>query len=264
MNNYYQKYLKYKSKYLNLKKQLAGSPNARFKYSINRPDTLSEIHVGEMFDKITEFESQTKRPYVNSSIRKVNEIEIKQNPQIIDFFRKNIKNRELLSEEINKYLMKDDWNKYFLYVATFNNSTIPYNQTNLYTGVNVTQSKLNEVFKDDFRTSLEFQSGLNEDNTYVGTHRKGFGNDNFLCTLKEIHKLKSNLKVLYLHAKGDENLVQYYRKIGFNILIENIVPHYNKSGKVIALYEYIMFGLYDDIIKKLEEKIQSNCDNLIV
>lgn len=84
-----------------------------------------------------------------------------------------------------------------------------------------------------------------------------------LCTLKEVKKVKPNLKVLYLHANGDENLVNYYINIGFSVLVENLVPHFNKSGKSIAIYEYIMFGLYNEIIEKLENKSQSSCDNLM-
>lgn len=261
MDKYYQKYIKYKNKYLNLKKQYAGSVNSKFSYSINRPNTIGEIHIGEMYDKIDEFETKTKPSYISSTIRKVNEIEMQQNSQIVDFFRKN---RDLLSNEINEYIMKDNWYEYLLYVARFYNSTIPYDKQSLDNGVNVLSKKIDTIFTDDFKKSLDFKSRINEDGVYVGTHRKGFGNDNLLCTLKEIKKVKPNLKVLYLHAKGDENLVEYYRNIGFTELIENLVPHYNKSGKAIALYEYIMFGLYDKIILKLEEKAQSNCDNLFM
>ncbi len=262
-SKYYEKYIKYKNKYLKLKNQLAGSSNGKFRYSINRPNTINEFHIGEMFDKINEFETQTNPPFTNSSIRKVNEVEISQNSNIIDFFRKSNKNRRLLNDEINGYLMRDNWNEYFLYVVRFNNSTIPYNESTLNTGVNVISSKLNEVFNKTYRESTEYKSHVNEENIWVGTHHKGFGNDNLLCTLKELKKVKPNLKVLYLHANGDENLVNYYNKMGFSILIENLVPHVSKTGKAISIYEYIMFGLYDDIIEKLEAKSQSNCDNLM-
>ena len=55
-NKYLKKYIKYKNKYLNLKNQLAGSPNAKFEYSINNPNTISEYYNGKMFDKIEEID----------------------------------------------------------------------------------------------------------------------------------------------------------------------------------------------------------------
>jgi hypothetical protein len=264
-NKYLKKYIKYKNKYLNLKSknQLAGSPNAKFEYSINNPNTISEFYSGKMFDKIEEFETQTKSPYINSLIRKVNEIDMNQNTFIIDFFRKNSKNRKLLTTEINEYLMKDNWYEYFLYITRFYNSTITYDESTINNGTIVKQKKLTSVFKDEYITTPEYQSHIDEEDNYIGTRGKGFGNDNLLCTLKEISKVKPELKVLYLHANGDENLVNYYRNIGFNVLVENLVPHYNSAGKPIAIYEYIMFGMYDEIIKKLEGKTQSNCDNLV-
>lgn len=68
MDKFTKKYLKYKTKYLNLKNQLAGSPNGKFKYSIDFPNTIEEVYKGTMFDKIEEFGSQTNPGFMSSSI----------------------------------------------------------------------------------------------------------------------------------------------------------------------------------------------------
>ena len=146
-----------------------------------------------------------------------------------------------------------------MYIAIFNNETEIYDKDNLNSGIIVPANKLTTVFTDSYIKSSKYASNINENDDYIGTHGKGFGTDNLLCTLKEIKKSKPNLQVLYLHAKGDRNLVEYYRKIGFDILIENLIP----PCKPIFIYEYIMFGLYDNIINKLETKLGSGCDNLI-
>lgn len=78
-----------------------------------------------MFDKIDEFETQTKIPYVSSTLRKVNEVEMNQNSNIINFFRRNASNRRLLTDEINEYIRKDNWYEYFLYITRFYNTAIP-------------------------------------------------------------------------------------------------------------------------------------------
>ena len=265
-NIYSKKYIKYKNKYLNLKNQLAGSPNGKFKYSL---DKGKEYYLGHMFDKIDEFETQTKAGYSSSSIRLVNEVEMMQNDNIINFFitgskRNKEKTQILLTDEINEYINKKDWKDYFLYIARFNNFTTTYDKGSLDNGINVLSSKLEDIFKDTFRESEEYKSHLNKDNgDYIGAHRKGFGNDNLLCILKEIKKQKPNLKVLYLHANGDENLVGYYQSIGFTTLIENTIPILNSADKPIGIYEYIMFGMYDEIIENLEKKSKSDCSKLM-
>lgn len=256
---YKSKYLKYKNKYLNLKNQIAGTPNAKFKYSINRPETPGEYFSGEMLDKIQEFETGTNEPFKSSSIRKVNLVEMGQNIHIIDFFRKSKVNRKLLNDQINDLIMKDDWYKYFLFVTRFYNETSTYKKPDFSEGVKVPANKVKEVFTDEFIKNPQFTSNLDDNSNWVGTHRKGFGNDNLYCTLNEIKKYKPDLQVLYLHANGDENLVKYYENIGFSILIENQIPHVNESGKAISLYEYIMFGMFEEIMKKLSWKNQSDC-----
>lgn len=264
--DYYQKYIRYKIKYINLKNQLAGSEKGKFKYSINRPDEITEYHSGEMFDKIPEFESQTKKEYKNDKLRKVNMVEMSQNENIINFFRNSKKNRKLLSEEINEYIVKDDWQKYFLYISRFFNSNEIYNKSNLDNGVIVKSSILDEVFNDTFRESESHKQNIEHSEhsgNYYGTYRKGFGSDNLFCTLEEIKKNKPELKVLYLHANGDENLVSYYQNLGFTILIENKIPQSDSSGRLISIYEYILFGMYDTIIEILKAKLKSNCANKI-
>jgi hypothetical protein len=263
MNDYYKLYIKYKNKYLNLKKQIAGSADGKFYYSVNNPNTLGEYYSGQMFDKIDEFKTQTIEPYINSSIREVNMVEMAQNKFVIEFFRKNPKNRELLSDKINEFIMKDDWYEYLLYITRFYNSTILYNNSTLDSGVIVLADNLSKVFKDNYINSDEYKLHINNNDDYEGTKRKGFGNDNLLCTLNNIKKFKNKLEVLYLHANGDMNLVKYYQSIGFNILLTNVVPHYNNTGKALYPYEYFMFGLFDNIIEKLKSKAMSNCDNMI-
>jgi hypothetical protein len=269
MINYYQKYIKYKEKYFTLKNQLAGSEQGKFKYSINHPDEISEYHSGEMFDKIPEFQSETKADYKSDKLRKANMVEMSQNLHIINFFRngkKSKKNRELLPDKINEYIVKDDWHKYFLYISRFFNTNEIYNKTNLDNGVIVKSSLLDKVFSDTFRKSEMYKKNIEHsehNGDYVGTYRKGFGADNLLCTLEEIKKSKPELKVLYLHANGDENLVAYYQKIGFTTLIESTIPQYDASNRPVSIYDYIMFGMYDDIITNLKSKLKSNCDNKI-
>jgi hypothetical protein len=269
LNSYKTKYLKYKKKYIYLKNQLAGTEHGKFKYSINRPDEITEYHSGEMYDKIPEFESQTKKEYKNDKLRKVNMVEMSQNENIINFFRngkKGKKNRKLLPEVINEHITKDDWQKYFLYISRFFNSNEIYNKTNLDNGVIVKSSILDEVFGDTFRESESYKNNIahsEHNGDYYGTYRKGFGSDNLLCTLEEIKKNKPDLKVLYLHANGDENLVSYYQNLGFTILIENTIPQPDASGRFISIYEYILFGMYDDVIKNLKAKLKSNCANKI-
>jgi hypothetical protein len=262
--DYKNKYLSYKKKYLNLKNQLAGSEHGTFKYSINRPDEISEYHSGEMFDKIPEFETQTTKDYKNNNIRKVNMVEMGQNEHIINFFRNSKKNRKLLPDDINEYITKEDWQKYFLYISRFFNSTESYTKDNLDNGVIVKKSILSEVFGDTFRESEIYTKHIehsDQEGNYNGTYRKGFGSDNLLCTLEEIKKYKPDLKVLYLHANGDENLVKYYNNLGFTTLIEGKIPQYDASGRAISIYDYIMFGMYDEIIENLKSKLKSNCDN---
>jgi hypothetical protein len=267
--SYKEKYLKYKKKYFTLKNQLAGSEEGKFKYSINRPDEITEYHSGEMFDKIPEFESETKPEYKSDKLRKVNKVEMSQNENIIIFFRKGKqgkKNRELLPDEINEYIVKDDWPKYFLYVSRFFNSSEIYNKSNLDNGIIVKSSVLDEVFVDTFRESESYKNNiehLEHDGNYNGTYRKGLGADNLLCTLEEVKKSKPELKVLYLHANGDEKLVAYYQKIGFTTLIESKIPQYDASNRQISIYDYIMFGMYDEVITNLKSKLKSNCDNKV-
>jgi hypothetical protein len=50
-------------------------PNAKFRYSVNSPNE-DEYYLGEMYDKIDEFETQTNPEYSSASIRKVNMIKI--------------------------------------------------------------------------------------------------------------------------------------------------------------------------------------------
>jgi hypothetical protein len=261
---YKKKYISYKKKYLNLKQQLAGSEHGKFKYSINRPNEISEYHSGVMFDKIPEFETQTTKDYKSDKIRKVNMVEMSQNEHIINFFRNSKKNRKLLNEEINDYIIKHDWQKYFLYVSRFFNSTEIYSKENLDNGIIVKNHLLNDVFLESFTKSIGFKKNIEHSehsSNYNATYGKGFGSDNLVCTLEEIKKSKPELKVLYLHANGDENLVKYYENLGFSILIEHTIPQYNSSNKVIAVYDYIMFGMYDEIVKKLKLKLKSNCGN---
>ena len=263
---YKKKYLSYKKKYINLKNQLAGSEHGKFKYSINRPDEISEYHSGEMFDKIPEFETQTTKYYNNNKLRKVNMVEMGQNENIINFFKNSKKNRTLLPDQIKEYISKADWQKYFLYISRFFNSIESYTKENLDNGVIVKKSILNEVFGDTFRESETYKKNIEHsehEGDYYGTYRKSFGSDNLICTLEEIKKSKPELKVLYLHANGDDNLVKYYESLGFTTLVEGIIPQYDASGKAIAIYDYIMFGMYDEIIDKLKSKLKSNCDNKI-
>ena len=65
--DYYRKYLLYKMKYINLKNQIAGSEHAIFNYSINFPNNPNENYIGNMFDKISEFEHETKQEFKNAS-----------------------------------------------------------------------------------------------------------------------------------------------------------------------------------------------------
>ncbi len=261
--DYYRKYLLYKMKYINLKNQIAGSEHATFDYSINFPNEYNENYIGDMFDKISEFEHETKKEFKNNKKRLVNKIEMSQNSNIINYIREtNKKFSKLLTPEINEYIMKPDWQNFLIYISRFYNSSHKYNE-DMDNGVIVDSSTFNKVFNDSFIKSERFRENISNNVDYNATYRKGFGSDNFVCTLEEIKKYKPELKVLYLHANGDQNLVKYYQSIGFSILIEEKIPKTNSTGRVIALYQYIMFGLYDDIITNLKSKLRSKCDNLL-
>ena len=246
-----EKYLKYKRKYLNLKKMIAGSKNAHFEYS-SFDDTY---FTSRMYDIIDEFNYETNDMYKNDSLRDVNLIQIGQEEKIIQPFRSRPKKktheyRNLLSPDMQQYIVKDNWKDYFSYIIRFYNSTTLYNTNQLNSGVIVGKSNLNDVFKPSFMQTQNYNDNITKnENNYNGTYRKGFGNDNFYCSLLELKLYKPNIKFLYLWAKGDIGLVEYYKKIGFTIHLEN----------VIAPYEHIMFGNYDEIIEKLKKNNTSDC-----
>jgi hypothetical protein len=50
--------------------------------------------------------------------------------------------------------------------------------------------------------------------------------------------------------------VKYYENLGFTILIEGKIPQHDASGRFIAIYDYIMFGMYDEIIEKWKGLLQ--------
>jgi hypothetical protein len=260
--SFYKKYLKYKNKYLELKNQLGGLSFNIITTDFEKFRISDKQLESSMFETIPEFRDNTKEPYKNNDERKVNFLKITQNG--INFIKTIKEKAEILNaldDDLKKIIQSDDWSKKISYLEGFYNIDLSYTE-NIKEGTIVNSSKIKDVFTD------EFIKNIKDDENYNSVKGKNFGIYNLFCALTKLKIKKPELIYIYLHASGKEDLIKYYKDIGFNIQLNIPFMMLNDDGSLnedlgsLGTINNLMFGKYDVIIKCLKEKLEKHFNSI--
>lgn len=231
--NYKEKYIKYKSKYNQLKKVLVGG-------------AIRE----EYIKKIEIFENDTKVGYVNSEPRNLNTITINRNDEygrikdiVLDNINSIIKNicDNFYSNfvEVNDVvqLLQKNSNE-IIEIEGFYNLYLDYKEDQ-FDGTCVKYNDRNTIFKDSskfkFKKIDSFGNGENAFCVSIGT-----GKINLNQTMIKYKGLGA--KYVILEAAGPSGLVDAYKKYGFKILLSKFKYFDNQSTNPL------MYSNINDII----------------
>jgi len=241
--NFEKKYLKYKNKYISLKKHLGGFRNTynymkvvpeflpdttNIGFSNDTPRTLNSITITGVDDHSNDYE-ETRRNILQNEAKIIN----KDDHIVKDFIALlKQKSREIIE------------------LKGFYNKSIDY-KTNTTNGTYVKQTDFNEVFKQE-----KIQSISVSDKDKIGKvfdSSKGIGKKNLHNVMTE-YKGK-NIKYVFFDVAGtiDGGLVSLYKHYGFVVLMDKYNFYFTgDNGKIESFpsYNVIMFGNIDDIIRR--------------
>ena len=234
--NYYEKYLKYKGKYLYLKNQL-GKGKHRHSYNTVVP----------------EFIEKTKEEYKSDVPRTLNSITIYNNDVSGNDYEP-LKNTILFNEaaiiDKENFVVKDflrmlreNDNKIIELNGFFNiNKDYHITQDN---GTYVKEDNFPVIFKESEIPSIPIKTKTIEDINIKGFFSNdGVGKKHLHSVMNE-YKSKG-IKYVFLIAGGLERLVDLYKRYGFKLLLSTFNMYV--EGESFFSNESIMFGDIDDII----------------
>jgi hypothetical protein len=230
--NYKEKYIKYKSKYNQLKKVLIGG-------------AIRETYI----KKVEIFENDTKPNYINSELRNLNTITINRNDEygrikgiVLDNINSIIKNicDNLYSNfvEVNDVvqLLQINSNE-IIEIEGFNNIYIDY-KNNKSNGTCVKYDDRNTIFKESSRFKFKAIDNFGGENAFCVSI--GTGKINLNQTM--IKYRNTGVKYVILEAAGQYGLVDAYTKYGFKILLSKFKYFDNTSTQPL------MYSNINDVI----------------
>lgn len=248
--DYKYKYLKYKNKYIKL---VGGSINDQTGGVINW-DKSGYYNFDFLFG-VKELCENTYQNYKNCDIRKLNTIKImKIDDETFDhlFCATNMLS---LPRHFMHLIAKKNSDK-IVFLDTFFNSHVIYDlpenciknnyselKCSMENGVIVERKNFNNVFKDPnilFNYKIESNGNFNA--------AKGAGRKN----LKNVvENLKNNgVEYIILHPAGSDKLINYYKNMGFNYTLNNVVVFINDKKNVYYNPDLLM-GQVDDILNNV-------------